>query len=495
MMNNIVYNNAYGLLGLLPNSTQKEITRRNKEIEKFLQIGEIPEYSFDFVFYNQNRNLQNVRNAFFNVSNINNQMLHHFFRVYANTDKQFEILENIEKNFSYEKIISIYEGLGKKNFIIKKNVAIALTIFLMSKNVNNVEEVANFCIDLWSTIIGNEKYIKDYKKIFLLDDEIGIEESLLNDISVSIVKELTKVFSDISKFYNNNQILSEFINKFQLNDTIFSLDTVEEIYNNIHNSIKILDNLNISEDGIFDDDEKRTLKSCLQNFQEEFNKLIDLGLYENEKTVILRDLVATKIRIQILDLFNNLSEDETALNLMKFAIYIVGTKGLKAKLEEELCSIQKEISLASDMKPIMEIITKLQNRHNYFSSYQIDEFIEKIRNKVLKFSQNTSISYKDKIKFLDLIAIKIRSISIDLHNKFERFKDAQKLINLACEFARTQEIKTMCQKDLIVINQTVENRCGFNGFLNSGLGGCLTQLIGYAVVWLIFIGLAALFGG
>ena len=53
----------------------------------------------------------------------------------------------------------------------------------------------------------------------------------------------------------------------------------------------------------------------------------------------------------------------------------------------------------------------------------------------------------------------------------------------------------MCQKDLIVINQTVENRCGFNGFLNSGLGGCLTQLIGYAVVWLIFIGLAALFGG
>ena len=86
---------------------------------------------------------------------------------------------------------------------------------------------------------------------------------------------------------------------------------------------------------------------------------------------------------------------------------------------------------------------------------------------MLKFCQNTSISHKDKIKFLDLIAIKIRSISIDLHNKFERFKDAQKLINLACEFARTQEIKTMCQKDLIVINQTVENRCGFNGFLNS----------------------------
>ena len=232
-MNNVIYNNAYGLLGLLPNSTQKEITRRNKEIEKFLQIGEVPEYSFDFDFYNQARNLQNIRNAFFNVSNINNQILHHFFRVYANTETQLGILEEIENNFSSEQIIKIYENISKKNFIIKKNFAIILTIFLLSEKADNAEEIADYCINLWYSVIYNEKYIKDYKKIFLLDDELGIEESLLNDILESIVKELTKVFSDISKFYNNNQILSVFIDKFQLNDTIFSLDTVEEIYNNI----------------------------------------------------------------------------------------------------------------------------------------------------------------------------------------------------------------------------------------------------------------------
>ena len=46
MMNNIVYNNAYGLLGLLPNSTQKEITRRNKEIEKILQKRKMTRLKF-----------------------------------------------------------------------------------------------------------------------------------------------------------------------------------------------------------------------------------------------------------------------------------------------------------------------------------------------------------------------------------------------------------------------------------------------------------------
>lgn len=494
-MNNVIYNNAYGLLGLLPNSTQKEITRRNKEIEKFLQIGEVPEYSFDFDFYNQARNLQNIRNAFFNVSNINNQILHHFFRVYANTETQLEILEEIENNFSSEQIIKIYENISKKNFIIKKNFAIILTIFLLSEKADNAEEIADYCINLWYSVIYNEKYIKDYKKIFLLDDELGIEESLLNDILESIVKELTKVFSDISKFYNNNQILSVFIDKFQLNDTIFSLDTVEEIYNNIYKSIKILDNLNISEDGVFDNDEKRTLKICLQNFQEEFNKLIDLGLYENEKTVILRDLVATKIRIQILDLFNNLAEDATALKLMQFALYIVGTNGLKNKLSDELASIESNICVMTYIKPLMELVESLQKKSGYVNIYEVEVISEKINKICQNFEQDTTISKLDKSKAMDITAIKIRAISIDLHNKYERFKESQHLLNLALGVAKSQEVKNLCLKDLVVVNKTVENRCGFNGFLNSGLGGCLTQIIGYGIIWLIIIGISALFGG
>lgn len=41
-MDNIILNNGYGILGLLPNSNQKDISRRIKEIEKLSKIGEFP---------------------------------------------------------------------------------------------------------------------------------------------------------------------------------------------------------------------------------------------------------------------------------------------------------------------------------------------------------------------------------------------------------------------------------------------------------------------
>lgn len=494
-MNNIISHNAYGILGLLPNASQKEISRRVKEIEKYLQIDESPQYDFDFGFYNNNRTLQSVHDAFFNISNINNQIMHHFFRVYASDEQQFNNLKHIANNFDCGAISSVYNSIQNRNLIIDKNIAISLALLLITGINENVEILSNACIDLWHTILDNEKYLNDYKRIFFLDDELGIEESLLDDLKDSIIKELTQVFSDISKQYNNNQILSKFIDKFQLNDNIFNLDTVEEIYNNIHKSIKIMDSMNISEDGIFDDNEKRTLKECLRTFQDEFNKLIDLGLYDNEKTIILRDLVATKIRIQILDLYNNLSENETALKLMQFALYIVGTSGLKNKLSDELISIESNISVMTYIKPLMELVESLQKKSGYINMYEIEVISEKIRKICQNFNLDNTVSKLDKNKAIDITAIKIRAISIDLHNKREKFKESQFLLNLALEIAKSQEIKNMCLKDLTVVNNTVEQRCGVNGFLNSGLGGCLTQIIGYGIIWLVIIGIGALFGG
>lgn len=78
-MNNIILNNGYGILGLLPNSNQKDISRRIKEIEKLSKIGEIPEYLYDFEFYDKNRNLQNIKMAEQSISSIEERILHHFF--------------------------------------------------------------------------------------------------------------------------------------------------------------------------------------------------------------------------------------------------------------------------------------------------------------------------------------------------------------------------------------------------------------------------------
>lgn len=453
-MNNVICNNAYGILGLLPNASQKEISRRVKEIEKYLQIDEKPQYDFDFKYYDRNRTIQNVHDAFFNISNINNQIMHHFFRVYVSDIKQLDNLHHIANNFNSGSISSVYSSAKNRNLIIEKNIAISLTLLLLTGINENIENLSNACIDLWHSILDNEKYLKDYKKIFLLDDEIGIEDALLDNLKESIVKELTQVFSDISKQYNNNQILSKFIDKFQLNDNIFNLDTVEEIYNNIHKSIKIMDSMNISDDGIFDDNEKRTLKECLQTFQDEFNKLIDLGLYDNEKTIILRDLVATKIRIQILDLFNNLEESDVALGLMEFAIYITGTKGLKSKLMDEL----KYISNFKTNAKLNELFHKIDDIKisHLVSNSAIEAFgntIDSVLWEAKSIEKNTS-KLSD---FKDGLIMKVRNMSIDLCNSYKNYNGARRIIEKLLLLSENPKTSKLLKTDIEKIKELNPN--------------------------------------
>ena len=54
--------------------------------------------------------------------------------------------------------------------------------------------------------------------------------------------------------------------------------------------------MKISEDGVFDDNEASQLKNELQRLQEEFNKLIDIGLFNDSRTIVIRDKVANVIR-------------------------------------------------------------------------------------------------------------------------------------------------------------------------------------------------------
>ena len=417
--------------------------------------------------------------------------MHHFFRVYASDERQLDNLHHIANNFNPKALSSIYDSVSSKNLIINKNMAISLSLLLMTGISENLETLSNACIDLWHTILNDEKYLNDYKRIFFLDDEVGIDESLLDNLKDSIIKELTRVYSDIAKLYNNNYILGYFINKFQLNNSTLHLDQVEEIYNNIHKAIKTMGSMNISEDGVFDEDEKRILNECLKVFREKFDELIDLGLYDNEQTMMLRDLVATKIRIQTLDLWNNLSESETTLELIRFALYVAGTSALKNKLSDELNTVESNISFTAYIKPLMDLVENLEKKSGYMGIYEMEAISAKIQKFCQELNLDKTMSQLEKDRIMDAVAVKLRSISVDLHNKSEKFRESQLLLQLALEIAKSQEIKEQCSKDLRVVNETVAQRCGINGFLNSTFGNFLTRIIGYGIIFLILGGISS----
>jgi len=224
-----------------------------------------------------------------------------------------------------------------------------------------------------------------------------------------------------------------------------------------------------------------------------------LGLYDNEKTIILRDLVATTIRIQILDLFNNLQEDEVALKLMQFAVYISGTVSLKTKLNDELNYISSNVESSKILEPIHKKIDHIEKNIKYISGTELKEISQEITALLDSLGKKIHFSAKEQTELFDVIAIRLKALAVKMHNKYERFKEAQILINLSLGCAKSQKLKDVCLQDLITINRTVDVRCGVKGFINnSGLGGCLIQILGYGIGWLILIaigGIISLFGG
>jgi Ser/Thr protein kinase RdoA (MazF antagonist) len=103
--------------------------------------------------------------------------------------------------------------------------------------------------------------------------------------------------------------------------------------------------------------------------------------------------------------------------------------------------------------------------------------------------------YTEEQQIRDLVALRLKALAVKLHNDYHQFKEAQGLIWCAYNIAGTQKVKDLCHKDLVVINQTVENHTGLAGFLNSGIGGCLLRIIYNIIVFGIFVLICSIIGG
>ena len=174
LFNNLVYNNAYGILGLLSNSTQKEISKRAKDIEKRLKIDDLLEYDYDFHLYNKLRTSSNIKEAQHKLSNPKTQVLQYFFGTSVNSEKEKQFIDKIGKDLSYENIMNYSEAFSKKTFSTNKNIAILLTLLQLTRktDVALANVLKEKTIELWYEILYNKKSMRDFEKIYRLDDEI-----------------------------------------------------------------------------------------------------------------------------------------------------------------------------------------------------------------------------------------------------------------------------------------------------------------------------------
>lgn len=472
MQSNPILYNAYGILGLAPNATRKDIEKQTKEIEKLLKIDEVPQYALDFAHFDSLRNEKNIREAKQNLLNAESKILHYFFSFYILSENERKIFANKVR------------GFNTNTFIDKKNVAILMYIYMIQNGVSaNIERYLN----LWGEVISDENLSK-FKKMYLHDDDIGINENVLNNADSAIKDALILSHTNFAESIKDELIKINFIANiieiFAPSDEVINhIKFIADIYKKINGQISSIENAN----------EISTLKSHIFKLNTQFNGLRKLNLGTHSQTTLLKDRVSNILRNKSIYFHNEKNDAESAMLLIDEASKICGSDFERNKLKKAKEQLQDSLK----HKEIAKLLDKVKSKVNAGDFYEFDEIESEIR----------AIAPNDCDDFIDQIAIIIGNKAIenannalsgiqyisDRNTAIVRINNAnnelETKLNIAKRYAKKQSTKTWLNNQMPK-GAEIEKIREMANRINGGSGGKWWYGIGglfliYGVIFVI----------
>ena len=383
-MSNILKNNAYHILGLDITASQKDILKRSKDIIKYLKINDLPKYDLDLGLFNNFRTEESTNEAIRKLQTPKKRIKEYFF--------WFQIADNIDeqafgliKSKDFENALRVWENVAEKgsikSFFYKKNLAI-LNCLLLS--INDDKIYLKNSLSIWKELIGSDKFWVVFSKAYNLHDEQTASQTLITDFKEHVASYLADIYTELSEIHQNTDYINQFQEVFSVKGKKIEKDILKPAYRAINEAVEGLEKMNISEDGIIDKKETESIKQFVSKIQSELNKLIDIGLYEDSQTKIMRDKAANAIKTIVLDLHNNLSETDKAISLLNIALKFVGTSSLESKIKQDIKTLE-EVKRNTDLvKPVLDLIAGEQyekalaliksDREKHKSNYELQEF-------------------------------------------------------------------------------------------------------------------------
>lgn len=371
-MANVLLNNSYNILGLESSSTEKEILKRSKEIINLIKIDETPEYDLDIGSVKSLRTERSIKDSLQNLSEPKKRIKEYFFWFDIQDSIDEDAISHIRSE-DFSKAINVWkEGIKKNNsksLFYQKNLAILYSILLSDENVNHSYLLES--LNLWKELIKSDKFWDSYIKVFKLNDSLGTSSEVIEDFVKKVPKHLSDIYTELSQKSGKNYH-SEFTKIFGVKGERIEQDVLNPIYNNINDAVEELESLKLSEDGVVDENEISQVKSLIKKFQDELNKIIDLGLYDDSQTKLIRDRAANAIRKVVLDIYNNLRETDKSLALLNIALNICGTSSLIHKMEQDIKTLEKNKKDDEIVQPILDLI-KEEKYEEALSQIEKDE--------------------------------------------------------------------------------------------------------------------------
>jgi len=359
-MPNILKNNAYHILGLDTSATQKDIQKHAKEILKLLQIDDVPEYDIDLGVFEDFRTENSVKEALQKLSSPKKQIKDNFFWFRIEDDIDQKAVSGICKENPKDAINAwgkSMEGETAKALFHKKNLAILYCILLFKEDDKHYLKES---LRLWNELIKSTKFWNTYFKIYKHNDELDTDQKVLTEFQSQAPLFLSDLYTEIADARGDGGYIAEFTKVFNIRGEKTEKAVMAPIFQKITEAVTQLESMKVSEDGVFDQEEADQIKQHIKTIEDCSNKLIDLGLYNDSQSKLIRDRAASAIRTIVLDIHNNLDELSKAEQLLKIAMEFVGTSGMKNKLKQDLLQFEENKKFINAIAPIMKLMNDKQ---------------------------------------------------------------------------------------------------------------------------------------
>lgn len=360
-MSQTLKSNAYHILGLDTSASEKDILKRAKEIINRLRADDAPDYDLDIGLFKGFRTEDAVKDALQRLQAPKKKLKEYFFwfQIADSIDEQaLELL----KQGDYLNAVRVWqkaaEGQSTKAFFYKKNLAI-LYCLVLSAEYN--KEYLQSSLTAWKELVDSDKFWSSFSKVYRLHDEQTASEDIVSDFKERVVECLSDIYTELHHLHKHSDCINEFQKIFSARGQKVEKSVLEPAYQAISDAVKKIEGMKVSADGMLDNEEKKTIKILIGLIRSELNKLIDLGLYNDSKTRVMRDRAATAIRSISIDLHNDLNETEVALGLAKIAEEISGTEGSKNRVQVDIATLQGNLAYKANedifgkiLDPILE---------------------------------------------------------------------------------------------------------------------------------------------
>jgi hypothetical protein len=354
-MSQTLKNNAYHILGLDTSASEKDILKRSKEIINRLRVDDTPDYDLDIGVFEGFRTEDAVKDALQRLQAPKKRIKEYFFwfQIADGVDEQVLGLLKLKDYLNAIRIWqSASEGQSTKSFFYKKNLAI---LYCLALSASDNKEYLKNSLEAWKELADSDKFWTSFSKVYKLHDEQTASEDIISDFKKHVVEYLSDIYTELHHLHKHSDYLNEFQKVFSAKGEKLEKSVLGPAYQAISQAVEELEKMEVSKDDNFDKDESEKIKGLVASVQQELNKLIDLGLYDDSQTKIMRDRAANALRTIVLDLHNNLSELQKSEGLLEVAIKLAGTESLKNKLRGELEQISKNVKDDAENAVAIEI--------------------------------------------------------------------------------------------------------------------------------------------